>query len=107
MCHEIHSRMIVNVIHPWTYKLNGDKLEIGAIRKYSKRDNKVSDFVRACTESGIQIVCHESYYDMIRNMMEMGAIYSDKKFAPLFDGCVKWVTTTLGGIPLVDEKPAS
>ena len=32
--------MILNIIHPYTYKLNGTTLNIGPCKKFEKRDNK-------------------------------------------------------------------
>ena len=54
--------MLINIIHPYTFKLTGDTLNIGPCEEYDERDRKVAAFVRKALDSKVQVLWHK-YHD--------------------------------------------
>ena len=44
--------MLLNIIHPYTYKFNGDTLDIGPCPEFRERDGKVRNFIKKSFDVG-------------------------------------------------------
>lgn len=100
--------MLVNIIHPYTYKIEGDTPKIGPINKFKSRDSKVSNFVKIALENGAKILNHESWdykRDGFDRLLTKIALETDPLFEILFDDRVDCITTMANGLPIVDERP--
>ncbi len=98
--------MLINIIHPYTFKLTGDTLNIGPCEEYDERDRKVAAFVRKALDSKVQVLWHK-YHDgkPLTHTMQDIALKFDPIYEILFDERVDIIVTTPYGIPFPDEKP--
>ncbi len=97
----------VHIIHPYTYKLEGDTFVAGPSEKDHARDSQVAAFVGRALESSAQVIHHRN-----KSSRFLDGILQDTMFQydPLFDFLrdqrLSSVVTSPFGIPLPDEKPA-
>ncbi len=95
---------LVNVIHPYTYKLKGDSLVLGPISEYEERDKQIYTFLSQAQEMGTTIV-HQR--DMparsFRGMVIDLAFLADPFYNILLDAA-STVTITPLGLPLPDRR---
>ena len=100
--------MLLNIIHPYVFKLIGDTLNIGPIEEFVDRDTKVKTLVEKVQKSGGKVLLH-NYSDgnLIREVMHKSAFYEDPLFSFLFEEDIEKVTTTPYGVPILDKKPAN
>ncbi len=101
-------RAAIHVIHPYTYRLKGDTLEIGPVEEYTERDGKVTDFLKEALRGGGQVMLHlrdppATLCGMLASAAFLGSpldkIFSDKKLVS--------VVTSPQGLPVPDERPAT
>ena len=99
--------MILNVVHPYTYKLKGTTLDIGPSEETKERDSKVSHFVQAVLGSGGRVVAHERFDErgVIAQDFHRIAVEMDPFLKILYEPRVEWVSTTRFGLPIEDKRP--
>ncbi|MBI2148590.1 hypothetical protein HYU23_02830 [Candidatus Woesearchaeota archaeon] len=98
--------MLLNIIHPYTFKLSGSTLKIGPVPEFRKRDKKVEQLARKVLSSGGKVIYYKySDGNFVKEVMHESALHSDPIYQFLY-GSVETVTTTPYGIPIPDEKPA-
>lgn len=100
--------MLLNIIHPYTFKLQGDGLQIGPCEEYEERDKRITSYVKTILDSGATVLHHKHYLGQgLRQVMHDVALKVDPLYEILFDTRVKTVVTTPYGTPFLDEKPAA
>lgn len=97
--------MLLNIIHPHTFKGEGDTSIIGPSEVNHERDIKISNFVKNAMDQGNKVVSHKyrslSVVDHLANLaLELDPIYDF-----LSDDRIVNVCSTIYGTPLPDEKP--
>ncbi len=98
---------LIHVVHPYTYKLVGDTLNLGPIPQFSRRDRLIGNFLREALESRVRILHHgDQPFDTIRGILLKIAFRLDPNYVSLLDSHIAFVVTTHYGTPLPDEKPA-
>ena len=98
--------MLLNIIHPYTYKFNGDTLDIGPCPEFRERDEKVRNFIRKSFDVGANVILHNySEGSCIGDGLRDAAFLTDPLFDFLFDERIKEVKTTIHGLPRFDKKP--
>ncbi len=98
--------MLINIIHPYTFKLTEDTFQIGPCEEYEERDQKVATFVKEALSSEAKVLWHKCHDgDPVKYIMHELAFESDPIYEFLFDRRVNTVTTTIYGTPLPDDKP--
>lgn len=99
--------MLVNIIHPYIYKLKGNELIIGPIQEFTERDQKVSDFVKTALDNEIQIFNYDRV-DLDRPLgaiMHATALIADPLYSFIKDKRINIVMATGYGLILPEEKP--
>lgn len=96
----------VHIIHPYTYRLKGDTLQLGPVEEWAERDLKVTRFVEEGLEIGAQVFCHlRQPLNSLSGAMEkmaflgssLGDIFSDERLISL--------VTDSYGKPIPDARP--
>ncbi len=97
---------VVNIIHPYTYKIKGDTYVFGPIKKCEARDRTVSTVVNAALDHNASIIHHrDSVPDTPKARFRDLAFQEDPLYSFLFDPRIIPIVTTEWGIPICDEKP--
>ena len=99
--------MLLNIIHPYTYKVNDNKtLVVGSIKEFKERDKKINSLVKKILDSKGKII-NQNYSsgNVFEELLYKSALYEDKIFKFLFDKTTYQVTTTCYGTPIPDSKP--
>ncbi len=100
--------MLLNIIHPYTYKVKGNSLIFGDIEEFKERDTKISSFIKLALDSNIRVMHHrDSPKNSLDGLLRDMLFEYDSFFQILFDPRIDSVTTTIYGVPLLDEKPAN
>ena len=50
--------MLVNVIHPYTYKLDGNTFILGSRKECQYRDENISKFITRALDAGVRTLVH-------------------------------------------------
>ena len=99
---------LLNIIHPYTYKLREGLFVLGSIDEYKERDEKLSAFVTRALKSRARVLHHRRTSP---GSMEAGVEDVAFEVDPLFrffrDGEIDSFATTLYGVPIADERPLS
>lgn len=94
---------LVNIIHPYTYKLKDDTFIIGPIEENEERDKKVASFVKQALKSGAHVLHHRNEHPRtIDGAMHDVSFHLDPHFKFLAD--LDYVVTTKYGAPLPDKR---
>jgi hypothetical protein len=96
---------LVNIIHPYTFKLVEDTLQMGPCKEFRERDASLSGFILAALDAGAKVLHHRHEHPKtFRGHMCDAAFYFDPLFEFLFDARIGSVVTTQAGIPMPDDK---
>lgn len=97
---------VVNIIHPYTYKMRGKNYIIGPIPPFEARDRKVASFVNMALEHNISVIHHrDSIPGTQKALFRDLAFHEDPLYSFLFDPRIIPVVTTQWGVPIDDKKP--
>ena len=98
--------MLVNIIHPYVFKMQGDCLEIGPVKEHHERDVKLNYFVTAALEAQVSVL-HHQYDDghPISSSMQKAAFDYDPLYSFLQDSRIKTITTLPFGTPPPSVRP--
>jgi len=99
------NKTILNLVHPYTYKQKDRSYIIGPIEEFEARDKKVSEFVNYALNSGVKVLCHEMFDNLIDQGMREAGMRIDQLFKFLFDERVITFNTTPAGVPIPNERP--
>lgn len=98
--------MLLNIIHPHTYKLREETLIIGPIEEFEERDRKVAFFINQVLDSKNKVLLHKEYDGSFVNfIMKEASLNCDPAYKILSDPRIDCVTTGTNGVPLKDNKP--
>ncbi len=98
---------MVHLIHPYTYKLEGDTFIAGPIPKHHRRDSLVAAFIDRALEKGAQVMHHRDKNPrFLEGVLQDAMLEGDPLFSFLRDPRINSVVTTPLGIPLPSQKPA-
>ena len=98
--------MLINIVHPYTFKLIGDTLQIGQVEEFNARDKSISDFVNFALDSKASCLVHKYIDDnVLREIMHKTALQTDPYYNFIFDSRIDTIRTTPYGVPIPDEKP--
>ena len=98
--------MLLNIIHPHTFKQVDKTLMIGSYEPYLERDEKVASFVERALDSRVKILVHKySDGDFIADVLRESALIRDPIYKCLYDERAEAIATTSFGTPLPDRKP--
>lgn len=98
--------ILLNVVHPYTYHLDGDTLVIGGKPEWDERDKKVGSFIQKTLDSDQRVLMHGRVPRNTLNYgLEMVTFRVSGHYDVLFDDRLEYVVTTPGGIPIHDERP--
>ena len=100
-----NNKTVLNIIHPYVYKQNGQNYVMGPIEEFQERDRRISDFVNYAINSGVKVLRHEMFDDALGKIMREIGLSVDNSFKFLFDDRVKIFNTPRSGVPIPDEKP--
>lgn len=96
----------LNVIHPYTYKLLGETLQLGPCEEFAERDKQVGDLVNQALYRKKSVVRHDMFEARgVAAMMKNASLLLDPELSCLYDERIKKVTTTMYGMALMDERP--
>jgi len=96
--------MLINIIHPYTYKLKEDTLVVGPIEEFEDRDKKVNSLIKKACDSGNKILVHRCHRgNPVEYSMQEAAFLLDPLYERLLE--LESVVTTPLGIPIPDKKP--
>ena len=99
--------MLLNIIHPHTFKQEGDTLMWGPLEERHERDVRISTFVTKAMDCGNKVISYEfrplSMFDYGRQLLYLE---SDPLYSFLFDDRIVKIYTTNYGSPLNEEKPS-
>ncbi len=98
--------MLVNIIHPYVFKLQGDSLGIGPVEEYHERDVKLNRFITTALEAQVNVL-HHQYHDgnFLTPIMQSLAFETDPLYSFLQDPRIKTITTLPFGTPPPPIKP--
>jgi len=98
--------MLLNIIHPHTFRQVGDTLMIGPYEPYKERDEKVSAFVTRTLDSGKKVISN-NYSDgyFISDCLRRAAFLGDPLYTFLSDERIDTITTPATGTPIPDKRP--
>lgn len=97
---------LLNIIHPYTYHLEGSTLVIGGKPEWDKRDENVGLFIRQALDVGARVLLHGRVpNNTLDYAIEMVTFRVSAHYDILFDDRLEYVVTTPGGIPIHDERP--
>src|SRR3989338_3623999 len=100
--------MLLNIIHPYTYKQLDDTLHLGPVPEYAQRDLGVAALVTAVLNLGEKVIWHRfNSGSTFKMMLEDSALSLDPLYNFMFDDRIKTVVTTPFGTPRPDIKPAN
>jgi len=100
--------MLLNIIHPYTYKVNEETVEIGPRKEFEERDRKVASFVSRVLDSNNKVLLHRNYDGSFADyLMKEASLILDPIYEILSDPRIDCVTTCSKGVPLKDDKPKS
>ena len=100
--------MLVNIIHPYTYKLKDGAFCIGPIEEFRERDERISEFVGECLSHKIKLLRHDCPRESsMGGALELLSFKTDPFYHSILDRRVNKISTTHYGVPLPDEKPES
>lgn len=100
--------MLLNIVHPYTYKLEGSTLLLGQSPEGEAREReiRVSEFANLALQSGEKVIWHKaSRGNPISDMMVSTGFRMDTLYEFLFDENVDSITTTGHGTPIPDNIP--
>ena len=98
--------MLINIIHPYTYKLVGDTLNMGPVSEYTERDLGVAVVVNTALDKGAKVLLHRYHDgDQFKAMLEQAALALDPLYGFIFDPRITSVVTTPFGTPRPNAKP--
>lgn len=99
--------ILIHVIHPYTYNIVGNTLEMGPIEQYAERDQKVAHFLQCGLDAEARILHYrDAPKDTIRGALVNLALEPNVFYKALSDPRVDdTIITTLYGVPIPDECP--
>ena len=98
--------MLINIIHPYVFKLKGDTLHGGPIEEFRERDEKISKLVSNALNKGVKVLHHRAQHpESLHGFLQDTTFESDPLFKFLFDDRISHVVTLDYGVPLPDVKP--
>lgn len=98
--------VLLNVVHPYTYHLEGDTLLLGGKPEWDARDKKVGGFIESVLDAGGDVLMHGRVpRNSLSYGIEMVTFRVSGHYDVLFDDRLDYVVTTPGGIPIHDERP--
>src|SRR3989344_6326115 len=96
----------LHIIHPYTYKLDGDTFVVGPRKETHERDTQVATFVGRALKSGAEVIHHQNKSSrFLEGVIQDGMFQFDPLFDFLNDPKISSVVTSPFGIPLPNEKP--
>ena len=97
---------LVNIIHPYTYKLHNDSFIIGPMEEHKERDERVNSFVTKALELRVKVIHHgnknSKYVD---GLIQDVGFECDPLYKFLSDPRLAEVVTTNYGLPIPNEQP--
>jgi hypothetical protein len=96
---------MLHIIHPYTYKMSGDKLIVGDTPSTKERDQALVQFLRPAL-GNVRVIKHNDVsqmgvMDCIRDVM----FEQDKYLKILMDKRIETIGTTCYGTPIPDVRP--
>lgn len=99
---------LINIIHPYTYKLVGKELIIGRVDEYKERDQMLAEFLKQSLDNNARIIHHRHQkQESFGGVLCDTAFMQDPVYPFLFDSRIEQIVTTHYGVPLPDKKPAA
>ena len=99
--------MLINIIHPHTYKGRGDSLIIGGCPENEVRDQKVADYVTKALDTNVAVLLHSEFTgSFLESIMRASIISMDPIFKIMEDDRIEEIYTRSNGKPLPKEKPS-
>jgi hypothetical protein len=96
---------LVNIIHPYTFKLIEDTLQLGPCEEFKERDANLAGFVLAALDAGAKVLHHRHEHPTtFQGHLCDAAFHFDPLFEFLFDARIGSVVTTQSGIPMPDNR---
>lgn len=97
--------MLLNIIHPYTYKLKDDTIQIGPCPEYEARDRAVTQFVQKMLDLDSKVLLHLRYDgNKMHHILEEVALHVDPLYKIFLDERIEQVVTTGYGVPLPDQR---
>lgn len=91
--------MILNVVHPYTFKVSGNTLTLGSISVFDERNRRASSLIGRFLDLGKRVVWHkDASHD--GDFLEDLALETDESLRIIFDERVETVLTDAYGIRL-------
>ena len=97
--------MLLNIIHPYIYKVHGDTLKTGPIEEFNERDKRINTFVNTALNSNVEVLLHKYHREFFLECLEKVAFESDSLFNFMSNPKIEKITTNSYGCPIPDEKP--
>ena len=97
---------LVNIVHPYTYKMSMNELQVSSEEHSTRRDELFSHFVNNALEKGARVLYHRNAhpYDP-KGILSESPFMFDSHYEVLFDEKIDSVVTTPKGIPIADRRP--
>ena len=98
--------ILLNVVHPYTYRLAGSTLFIGGKPEWDVRDKKVAEFIKQTFAYGGRVIYHRAHpADSLDGAMQDFA-FADSPLEKFYsDARVEMIVTLPTGCPRVDVRP--
>jgi len=95
----------LHVVHPYTFKVENDRLIAGPISQFTSRDESIRDLVSVALDNGKVI----NYVGKIKGswdgLLELGAMLCDPLFNWVKDNRIVEITTLDSGVLIGEDKP--
>ena len=107
-------KTVLNIIHPYSYRLQGETFSIGPIKKYEERDAKISETIKKFLEAGARVLHHRAHEVPIseeiteremNGLMIESSFQMDPFFNILFDKRITSILTLRQGLPIPNTRP--
>ena len=96
---------LVNLIHPYTYRLQGNGLIIGPMEEFCERDFMAAEFLTRALERGKVLHCRDQPERSLRGILVQTAFMGSPLYHVLADSRMKSVVIPVHGIPLPETRP--
>lgn len=97
---------LVNIVHPYVWKVKGNAFHVGNVEEYKERDKKIVNFLRKSLDLGIKILrFDDTSRGDFQNILERGAFEEPPYEGIFYDERVIQVKAPSNAIPILDKKP--
>lgn len=95
--------MIVNVVHPYVYRLYGDALVFGEIPQFRERDRNIRNLIATTLEVGKKVNWFQEVVGRAEVTFSIASIKDDPLLGILGDPRVAMVFTDISGTPFSEK----